>query len=654
MHRTPSIARLLFAMTMLGTPAGALAQDSVAVTPGNSDALSPYTNHTTRYIVDLQSLTSSWGNSFFVGPVLKASADNDPMFPTQILGAVAFSPDQIEDVTFASTDFAEWSSPGAGVNIDENSPPMLTPVSGYDRQFAIGMSDLSASATNTIGALVGQDADNVSRLYVTRVTTLVSRGSAGEDDTATLAIGGIDADGNLYIRADDFNAANPLAITGENILRVNAPMRNASVNFPLNTGSGNFAIDLSSTSFLINDEAITTNVPAAVPESLAGSPLGVVLDFASAYRPDGGPGVMLHLDSAVDAHRGNPSFSATSGAGIGAVASLAKATGSDFVDSINIFEIDSSGTPVSTTSATLPSPISDGAFSTNVAGDAQFLHYLSQTSFRGANGQAAVVHDGSAFIAAATATDPTDGDFVAVADFSGGTPSWTIAAHVGKDVLDGPGGSPIGTIATASPATISSPALDVFGNVYFVASFDPTVGSPTTALIKGVNNPGGYELELILKAGDSFVGPNSSRTYTIEELLLADSDSIASGSFFSGSVLQPQIQGLATPTPADPWTFGGALVNAKITYNNAGTPEPYQAALYVGPSTTPAPIGCDGDADGNGDVNVSDISFVIFRLGDSGSPCLEGDTDGDGQVNVQDITYTIFRLGTCNPVGPCL
>lgn len=61
------------------------------------------------------------------------------------------------------------------------------------------------------------------------------------------------------------------------------------------------------------------------------------------------------------------------------------------------------------------------------------------------------------------------------------------------------------------------------------------------------------------------------------------------------------------------------------------------------------PTTCPGDVDGNGTVDVNDISFVIFRLGDSGAPGeVEGDADGNGIVDVNDISFVIFRLGPCD------
>jgi len=59
------------------------------------------------------------------------------------------------------------------------------------------------------------------------------------------------------------------------------------------------------------------------------------------------------------------------------------------------------------------------------------------------------------------------------------------------------------------------------------------------------------------------------------------------------------------------------------------------------------PTQCAGDADGNDFVNVNDLSYIIFRLGDSGTPgFVDGDVDKNGAVNVNDISFVIFRLGT--------
>ncbi len=57
---------------------------------------------------------------------------------------------------------------------------------------------------------------------------------------------------------------------------------------------------------------------------------------------------------------------------------------------------------------------------------------------------------------------------------------------------------------------------------------------------------------------------------------------------------------------------------------------------------------CDGDANGDNTVDVNDISYVLFRLGNSGTPgTVDGDANGDGIVDVNDISFVLFRLGGC-------
>ncbi len=52
-------------------------------------------------------------------------------------------------------------------------------------------------------------------------------------------------------------------------------------------------------------------------------------------------------------------------------------------------------------------------------------------------------------------------------------------------------------------------------------------------------------------------------------------------------------------------------------------------------------LGCDGDANRDGMIDVNDISYVLFRLGGIGG----GDANGDGAVDVNDISHVLARLG---------
>ncbi|MFQ5607030.1 MAG: M12 family metallo-peptidase [Candidatus Zixiibacteriota bacterium] len=72
-----------------------------------------------------------------------------------------------------------------------------------------------------------------------------------------------------------------------------------------------------------------------------------------------------------------------------------------------------------------------------------------------------------------------------------------------------------------------------------------------------------------------------------------------------------------------------------------------------------APPGCcdmAGDANGNGNVNIGDVTFLITRLFGAGAapPCFdEADANGDGSVNVADVTFLIARIFGGGPPSIC-
>ena len=643
---TRRLAAASVLLMLAGSAAPAIAQDSVADAAGTGgDALSPYTTQTHRYVVDLVPATSSWGGSFLVGPILKASEDTDPLFNTLALGSTALSPDLGESVSIGSTSFAEWSSRGAGV-APENTAAGSTSVSLLDRRFGVGLSELNADATNAIGATVGYANGDPTRLYVTRTVAAISRITAGSIDNTTISLGGIDADGNLALRADAFNATDSSnAVLGENIVRVDTASRSAGRNPLFQSSGSNTSFDTGATAYVLDNGQVTTKTPAIAPESISGgSGLGLYLDFAGEYTAEGVGAGTSHLAAGIDAHRGTPALTATSDfGGVAALSSLARSSGGGgLVDSINIAGIDASGAPVAATGATLPSPM-PGAPGLNAAGDAEFTQYLSQVSFRGPSGLVAVGSDpvGGAPLAAATATDPTAGDFIAAALFDAPPATWSVVAAVGTPVLDGPGGATIGQIGSTGPVQISAPAIDDRGNVYFVAQYDATVGPDGVGLFKAVRTAAGWELELILAEGDQFTGANSNTTYVIDRLALADSDSLASAAFHAGSVIAEPYAGVAPSGAADPAAFGGLVVSALITYNNQGQAEPYEAVLFVGPNAAPVPT-CPGDVNGDGQTDVSDFFALGGNFGTaSGATRADGDLNGDGAVDVSDF----FILG---------
>lgn len=639
-------ARIVLLACGLGIAApSALAQDSVAATPGNSDAISAYNQQNFRYAVDLVPFTSSWGNPFAIAPVLKASRDIDPFFPTQVTGSAAISPNQLTNTTPASTSFSLWNQAGAGINGAENSAPGSVSITAFDAQFSVALSDFSTNASNVIGAVIGRSAAQPARLFVDRTVAMVSRSSAFAQDLTTLSLGAVDAAGTLLLRADDFNTTAQSSVLGENIIRVDLTARSESINAPFALSGSNTLSDSASSTFVANNDSVTLNTPAAIPAQNPGQATAVVFDFAGNYRPNGGSPV-AHLDPGVDAHRGNPSFSVASPlGGVGTVASIARSA--DKPIALNAFGVNADGSVTGSVSAVLPSPISSGSFT---ASNASFNQYLSQTSFRGPNGQVGIgIEPGSGdALLAATATDASAGEFIAVARF-GSSVSWSIAAYPGKPVLDGPGGSVIGNLADAAsiaqPIAISAPAIDLFGNVYFLSAYQPASGSPTVGLFKAA--AGSYDLELLLAEGDSYTGANSATPYTITALQLADSDSLASGAFHAGSIIQQTVGGFAGSEPSDPGAFGGAIVNAEITYDRAGTPERYNAVLFIGAGVDAAE--CIGDADGNGTVNLDDLNAVLTTFGQSVTPGTGGDVDGNGTVNLDDLNLVLTNFGACNP-----
>ncbi len=94
--------------------------------------------------------------------------------------------------------------------------------------------------------------------------------------------------------------------------------------------------------------------------------------------------------------------------------------------------------------------------------------------------------------------------------------------------------------------------------------------------------------------------------------------------------------------------------DAVPTTGNAGV-TPFRTVAYTygklsGLTVVPTlpAVGCDGDANSDNTVDVNDISYVLFRLGNSGTPgTVDGDANGDGIVDVNDISYVLFRLGPC-------
>jgi hypothetical protein len=639
---------LTAALVVLAGTSASLGQDSVAASPGGNDALSSFevSQQRARYVIDAAPLLTSWGNPIRVAPVLKASRDLDPMFRTQILGSAAISPSFATGVSFAPTSYALWNAPGVGVHPTANTPSAGISVSGFDRQFGVAISDFSLAPTSVVTATVGRTAGNPDRFFVERTVAASSRASAAGADTSTLALGGVDAFGAVALRADAFTALTTTAarLLGDNVVRVAPASRNpALVNTLSASGAVNTSADTAATTYVIANEATPTNTPALLNQPGVGS-FALAFDFSSRFRTGSSTANLAsttgQMPAGVVGTRGNPSVSTVTNLGGNAtVAALAVATGEVQPQRLLAFGVayGSAGAPPSVVAGSprsylLPSPLLDqSGVNVNPSGSARFLQYQSQTAFRGGNGPVAIGTDARGqFYLAAVATEPSVGEYLALLRVTTtNTITWLVPARSGQAVLDGLTGQSVGTIPAG--ANFSAPAIDNSGNIFFIASYQPLAGPATTGLFRAVNSAAGYRLELVLQAGQSVTGVNSTRTYTITSLTLRDSDSIASGSMFSSSILPEPDPAASGRLAYSIRRFGAVVASAVITYQNGPSTEAYDALLLVTPA---GGTDCDADFNRSAQANIDDI-FIFLNGWFAGDP--RCDYNNDAVVNIDDI-----------------
>lgn len=656
--KRPTMLPRAAAAALVSITGVARAQDSTAAAPNTTDALSAYdtTRQRTLYAADLAPVQSSWGNTWGVAPVLKLPRDTDPLFRTQVAGALSASPGAFLNPTFPSRAFQLWAAPGVGIHPQANTAPASTvSVNGFTRQFALGVTGVSAGATNIIAATIGRRDDAPARLFIERTTALSSRASQSADDTATLALGALDSESRAAVRADPFSASAEQPVQRDNLIRVNTPARSAStvaaLSWPTAGANPGPATTDPAAAFVASNITVSTALPALIPSGTA--PPLLSLDVASAYRVNGAPSGNF-LATGLQGLRGAPTFSPNvtiAPGAAGTVVSLARATTATRTASLNLFAIDAAGNPAAAPIALhLPAPLAapDG-FTINATSNAEFSQYRSQSIFRGPAALAAIGFDPptARVTLAAVATDAgTEALVLARLDPANpSTSTWHVIARPGSPVLSTANGTPVGAITTAAPATLSAPALDLLGNAYFVASWTPTDGSPGQALIKAVRTTTGYALERILASGTTFTGANSAIACTITKLHLADSDSIASGAFHAGSIVQTQPFATPTADPAKPSAAGGLAVNAVITYATT-PPQTYEATLFVS-AITPGPL-CPADLTSDNRVDTADLVALLGRFGQSGTPGAPADFNADGTVNTADLVTLLGNFG-CGP-----
>jgi len=302
--------KILSIAALVACCGAAVAQDSVSTNPdgGNGlpgDALSPFAgaNAVTSSVLDLVPFSSSGGNQFAIGPLLKTpkvSNNNPAGFFNVLPSGNSMAQTVLQDVQPFSMGYAFWDQQGGGVNQEPFGDGTLN--SGGQLISAMQIADaaeridqvaahVASFATNTnpgdtefngvTAAIVNFDPTNPTRLYVTRVESAINEPAFGAAPTASLAAGGIDATGNGFLRADDNQSGGPNSLIGQNYFRVRNQDRTGVVNQINNLGGADATDDL-----LRNfTTADPTTAPAIVPSDvgLAGGSVGAA-NFQSNYK----------------------------------------------------------------------------------------------------------------------------------------------------------------------------------------------------------------------------------------------------------------------------------------------------------------------------------------------------------------------------------
>ncbi len=730
------MAAMLAAAAGMCAGAPALAQDSVSTNPDGGgglpgDALDPWNTafQCADYIVDLNTITSSTGNIFTIGPILKSSKTTATFFGT-LVSSNAMSTTVLSDQPYAAASYLHWNTAGGGVHPTNNSGGMMVMPEGTANQFAVGASEFNNRTNNILGALVHYDPAEPRRMYVSRRVGAINQPNSTSGDFAQLGMGSVDAEGNLYFRGDCFGCTGlpTIARLGggganqQNVFRVGMADRDCdSLNVITDLGGG----DASATDRIVGNENLARNTPSCIPSELAGRPVYIGSRFGAAPAPgayifEGAPVTPMetttHLTTggggtAFD-HRGNVSFSrfpaltAGRGTAIGTAAILGKSDMRSLpTDTLVLMDVDADGALVSVQRFVAPDSFSDScesfSFNQNWAGDTGFDHYHSSVAFRGGNGQIAVGQDqdGRGLAAAVLYDSVVAGNnnpcnHIPVVRFDPndpqGTAAWSLAAWIdcttanGKAIRDG-AGMAIGELATLLEVTggtpqgpsLSAPAMDSVGNVYFLAAIqlyagmgdDDVTGEGDdnfdTGLVRAVYDAANfcYELELIFTTGDIIQGLNADREYQIRFINIAAASAVSPGTLWSHNIAQTTWNNVSRGglDPSDPQTLGGLILGATIIYDTnedmmfedptamGGDPtspdEEYDVLLFIGADVA-AGTPCPWDLNGDGSVGSSDLAQLLGQWG-MGGGFGPADFNNDGVVNAGDLAQMLGAWGPC-------
>ncbi|MGD9688627.1 MAG: hypothetical protein AB7K52_03305 [Phycisphaerales bacterium] len=341
------------------------AQDSVGRTASGTgsavkDNLDAYngSQFRSKYVLDLVPFTSSWGNTFRIGPALKTSnASNGSALTSAFANANALSSTQ-RDVFFSETglDAAFWSGLAGqnaqGVNSvalangPTNDTPGAMTLFGAAKRMCLAVIERNSSGAtgnNTYNAVVGailtHGVGDSGRLYVERVNGAASNTMPGSA-TASLGLGSVDSDGNVVFRVDAFgmDGTNPATVgpisgqTSNNYVRVNFFDRDSTPNWVrwTRTGAGTIADPVDTSAPLCSQTGddvlrdalavrgagtgalVSANCPNIVPQQVAGRSITLGSCFDAGFRYESAPNVIsestAHLNAVNTDHRGNCNY----------------------------------------------------------------------------------------------------------------------------------------------------------------------------------------------------------------------------------------------------------------------------------------------------------------------------------------------------------
>ncbi len=120
------------------------------------------------------------------------------------------------------------------------------------------------------------------------------------------------------------------------------------------------------------------------------------------------------------------------------------------------------------------------------------------------------------------------------------------------------------------------------------------------------------------------------------------------GRFYSGGAQTPASTVTSTPTPTETRTPTPTFTG-QVTKTSTPTPTDSETATPESTATA-TPIGCVGDCDGNGQVEITDlINMVNIALANAeASSCPAGDVNGDGAVTIEELVSAVNNaLNSC-------